>query len=81
MNKKQLSEAIDLALKGEWDRAHRLVQDLDDATAAWIHGVLHKIEGDEANAQYWYRRANQTYSEQDPKLELASIRQAIESSP
>jgi hypothetical protein len=53
----RLLEAIDLALADRWDEAHAIVQDREDATAAWIHAVLHKIEGDDSNALYWYRRA------------------------
>jgi len=54
----RLLEAIDLALADRWEEAHAIVQDReDDATAAWIHAVLHKIEGDDSNALYWYRRA------------------------
>jgi hypothetical protein len=44
-----------------WDGAHRIVQNMDSLPAAWLHGVLHMIEGDEANAQYWYRRAGRSY--------------------
>lgn len=40
-----------------WRRAHEIVQDLDDATASWIHAYLHRKEGDASNAGYWYRRA------------------------
>jgi hypothetical protein len=40
-----------------WDRAHQLIQDLPDASAAWIHAYLHRKEGDIGNADYWYRRA------------------------
>ncbi len=57
MNKK-LREAVDLALAGKWDDAHGIVQQFDgEPTAAWIHAVLHKIEGDQDNSRYWYRRA------------------------
>ena len=45
------------AAKGEWDRAHKLVQDEDSEEAAWVHAYLHRVEGDLANAGYWYRRA------------------------
>jgi hypothetical protein len=45
------------AAKGNWDAAHRLVQDEDSADAAWIHAYLHRVEGDLGNAGYWYRRA------------------------
>jgi hypothetical protein len=43
--------------RGEPERAHRLVQALDDAGAAAIHAHLHRLEGDLDNAGYWYRRA------------------------
>ena len=42
---------------GEWDRAHRLVQNDASAEAAWVHAYLHRKEGDLANAGYWYGRA------------------------
>ena len=59
MNVQNLREAVTLALAGEWDRAHKIVQeDEDDPTACWIHAALHRIEGDLGNAQYWYRRAH-----------------------
>ncbi len=43
--------------KGNWDKAHTLVQDLEDQQAALIHAYLHREEGDVFNADYWYRRA------------------------
>jgi len=43
--------------KGDWDKAHHIIQDIDDKTAAWIHAYLHRKEGDIANADYWYNRA------------------------
>jgi hypothetical protein len=47
----------------------------DDANSCWIHAVLHKIEGDDANSRYWYRRAGQTYEAfSDANAELAVIR-------
>jgi hypothetical protein len=45
--------------RGDWDRAHDLAQEIDDETGAWIHAYLHRKEGDEGNAHYWYRRARQ----------------------
>ena len=42
--------------RGQWDAAHRVVQDLDTAEAAWVHAYLHRKEGDQGNAGYWYRR-------------------------
>ena len=77
--KEDLLKAIDLALAGEWDASHQIVQQFeDDATAAWIHAVLHKLEGDLANSRYWYRRAGKTERVDDePRSELAVIRDAL----
>jgi hypothetical protein len=72
---KELLKAIALAIAGEWNAAHQIVQQYEDATAAWIHAVLHKIEGDQDNSLYWYRRAGKVEHHSDePKAELAEIR-------
>ena len=70
-----LHQAIELALAGKWDAAHELVQQYeDDATTAWIHAVLHKIEGDLGNSRYWYRHADRLdHVEDEPRAELAAI--------
>ncbi len=44
--------------KGDWEKSHELIQDLNDHKAAAIHAYLHRKEGDIWNADYWYRRAN-----------------------
>ncbi len=43
--------------KGDWGKAHECAQAQDDKTGAWVHAYLHRKEGDEFNAGYWYRRA------------------------
>jgi len=43
--------------KGDWDKAHGIVQDDGGADAAWVHAYLHRVEGDLGNAGYWYRQA------------------------
>ncbi len=43
--------------KGDWEKAHVLIQDLPDQNASWIHAYLHRKEGDTWNADYWYRKA------------------------
>jgi len=45
------------AAKGDWARAHAIVQDDEGVDAAWVHAYLHRVEGDRGNAGYWYRRA------------------------
>ena len=75
----ELARACDLALAGQWAEAHAIVQrDEVDQGACWIHAVLHKIEGDAANARYWYRAAGQFYeSYTDPAAELAAIKATL----
>jgi hypothetical protein len=48
--------------KGNWEEAHRLAQDVDTRDGAWVHAYLHRKEGDDANADYWYRRADRPHS-------------------
>ena len=43
--------------RGDWTRAHEIAQDDPSVDAAWVHAHLHRVEGDMANAGYWYRRA------------------------
>jgi hypothetical protein len=76
-----LLRAIELAQAGKWDAAHKLVQQYEDnATAAWIHAVLHKIEGDLGNARYWYRRADRLdHVVDEPRAELAAIQAELHS--
>jgi hypothetical protein len=73
--KKELLQAIELAVAGDWNAAHEIVQRHEaDATAAWIHAVLHKMEGDPGNARYWYRHADRmNHVEEEPRAELAAI--------
>ncbi len=42
--------------KGGWDRSHELAQQRDDAAGMRVHAYLHRKEGDQGNAGYWYRR-------------------------
>ena len=47
---------------GRLDPAHGIVQDDAQGLGAYIHGFLHRMEGDFWNANYWFRRVR------DPKL-------------
>ena len=46
--------------KGDWHKAHDLVDGASDEGAAWVHAYLHRKEGDVWNADYWYRRAGRS---------------------
>jgi hypothetical protein len=63
--------------KGDWGRAHDCAQASEDADAAWAHAYLHRVEGDLANAGYWYRRAKRSIGEGDLAQERAAIIAAL----
>lgn len=76
-----LLQAVELALAGDWETAHQLVQQYEsDAMAAWVHAVLHKIEGDISNSRYWYRRADRMeHVDDEPRAELTAIQGELRS--
>jgi hypothetical protein len=43
--------------KGDWKQAHDKAQEDEGPEASWVHAYLHRKEGDQENASYWYRRA------------------------
>ena len=74
-----LLEAVDLALGGDWPGAHLIAQEHEeDAIANWIHAVVHRMEGDLANARYWYGRCGRKMREETSTgAELREIRAAL----
>jgi len=50
---------------GNWDTAHNIAQDIQTPMGAWIHALLHLIEGDIGNAGYWFRNAGKPASTKD----------------
>lgn len=45
------------AKKGNWEEAHNIAQEIHTPMGSWIHALLHLIEGDQGNANYWFRLA------------------------
>lgn len=43
--------------KGNWQMAHNLAQEIATNEGSWVHGYLHRKEGDHSNAAYWYHKA------------------------
>jgi hypothetical protein len=40
-----------------WTSAHDIAQDIHTALGSWTHALLHLMEGDQWNADYWFSRA------------------------
>lgn len=51
------AQALWHAKHGHWDAAHNIAQDIPTALGSWIHALLHLIEGDPWNADYWFAKA------------------------
>ena len=43
--------------KGDWTKAHESAQQDEGPDGSWVHAYLHRKEGDQGNADYWYGRA------------------------
>ena len=65
------------AAKGDWDQAHKIVQDEESSEAAWVHAYLHRVEGDIGNAGYWYRRAGKPTATSSLEAEWEAIASAL----
>ena len=65
------------AAKGQWDEAHKIVQDEATADSAWVHAYLHRVEGDLGNAGYWYRRASKPVATEPLETEWDAIVSAL----
>jgi hypothetical protein len=72
-----LREALAALQKGDWQAAHAIVQaDEDSRLACWAHGIVHLMEGDTANARYWYRKAGRSFGK-DVAAEIAALSAAV----
>lgn len=61
------------AAKDDWEKAHDIAQDINDVNGAWIHAYLHRKEGDQWNADYWYARAGKKSPKKSLDEELEDL--------
>ena len=47
--------------KGDWSRAHALVDELETGDGMAVHAYLHRKEGSASNADYWCQRAGRSF--------------------
>ncbi len=73
-----LARAVELLAAGAWPQAHAIVQKEKSALAAWLHGIVHTLEGDLDNARYWYRRADRPFAGREAvQAEIAAARRIV----
>jgi hypothetical protein len=73
-----LVRAVELLETGAWQQAHTIVQDDTSTLAAWLHGIVHTLEGDLDNARYWYRKADRVFRGPEAVAEeLAAARRSL----
>ena len=82
-----LGQAVELLAAGDWKKAHEIVQKEKSTLAAWIHGIVHILEGDLDNARGWYKRAEREFPgldreprERERVIGVQTIGRAAESS-
>lgn len=63
--------------RDNWNKAHSMVDNLNDSTSCWVHAYLHRKEGDTGNADYWYRKAGKKRPESTLQEEWKIIVQAL----
>ncbi len=59
--------------KGDWNASHEIAQDLPTPMGSRIHAYLHRKEGDDWNAGYWYRQANEPFPDFTLEEELKRL--------
>lgn len=59
--------------KGDWARAHGLVDELETTEGMAVHAYLHRKEGQAWNADYWYKRAGRKYHRQELEEEWEAL--------
>jgi len=63
--------------KGDWAQAHSLVDELESKDGMAVHAYLHRKEGADWNAEYWYDRAGRHFHHPDLKDEWSALVEAL----
>jgi hypothetical protein len=59
--------------QGDWARAHECAQEDPSRDGSWVHGYLHRKEGDLSNASSWYEQAGRPMPGESPATEWEAI--------
>jgi hypothetical protein len=70
-------EALWWDAKGDWARAHGLVDELETRDAMAVHAYLHRRESAASNADYWYARSTAAYRRPTLQAEWQALVEAL----
>ncbi len=77
-----INTAIRHLQRGDWQKAHAIVQNDTTEAGYWAHGIVHMLEGDFGNARYWYRRAGRAFPrERDAGAEIEALVTFVKADP
>jgi hypothetical protein len=63
--------------KGDWQKAHAQVDELETPEAMAVHAYLHRKEGEAWNANYWYQRAGNAHRRPTLEAEFQALLEAL----
>jgi hypothetical protein len=56
ISSRSLTAALMWLRIGEIEHAHTIVQDDKSSMGSYLHGIVHRLEGDYWNAKYWFKQ-------------------------
>ena len=84
MSKEEILAALEHLRVGRFRRgsgmeaAHEICQRHEgEVPFDWLHALVHRIEGDESNAEYWYRRSGRSRHPGSIEEEWEIIRSSV----
>jgi hypothetical protein len=67
--------------KGDWEQSHEIAQQQNTPGHCLVHAYLHRKEGDQGNANYWYQRAGRKMPQSSLAQEWEALAQEFLSAP
>lgn len=63
--------------RGDWKKAHETAQGIHAPEGSLVHAYLHRKEGDQGNAAYWYGQAGRSVFKGTLQEEWRAIAQEL----
>ena len=58
---------------GDWKKAHEITQNISTVQASEVHAYLHRKEGNNSNANYWYTKVGKKFCNKPLHEEWAEL--------